>query len=92
MSPYNPDSQFSMSALSRLEVTGVGIFSSLNDLHTELADILSLDKLLSLREVISKWVSGRSRHPPTWRTLHDILRNLDLVELSQQIEDYLSGK
>ena len=91
MSPYNPDGQFSKSALSRLEDTGLQIVSSLDNVCTELKDILGLNKLLIVREVISEWVSGRSHHPPTWRTLLDILRKLDLVELSQQIEDYLSG-
>ena len=92
MSPYNPDSQFSMIALNKLEETGLQIVSSLDNVCTELKDILGLNKLLFVREVISEWVSGRSGHPPTWRTLLDILRQLNLVELSQQIEDYLSGK
>ena len=81
-----------MSALSRLEATGIKIVTSLNDLHTKLVDILDVDKFGSAGEVISEWVLGRSRHPPTWRALHDMLRKLDLVELSQQIEDYLSGE
>ena len=91
-SPYNPDVPFSVSSLSRLEATGIQIVASLNDLRRELEDILGVDKFGSAGEVISEWVSGRSRHPPTWRALHDILRELDLVELSQQIEDYLSGE
>ena len=92
MSQYNPDSQFSMSSLSRLEATGIEIFTSLNDLQTELEDILGVNKSWSVSRAISEWVLGRSRNAPTWRTLLDILRQLDLVELSQQIEDYLSGE
>ena len=92
MSPYNPDSQFSMNALDRLEATGIKIVTSLFDLHTKLVDILDVDKSWSVSRALREWVSGRSRNAPTWRTLHDILRKLDLVELSQQIEDYLSGE
>ena len=37
------------------------------------------------------WVSGEtSPVPPTWRSLYGVLRELDLEELGQQIEDYLS--
>ena len=92
MSPYEPDSQFSMNSLDRLEATGIQIFTSLCNLRTELVDILGVDKLLSISRVISEWVSGKSSHPPTWRTLLSILRKLDLGELSQQIEDYLSSE
>ena len=92
VSPYNPDSQFTIKALSRLEATGIKIDTSLYGLHTKLVDILGVDKSLSVSEAISEWVSGRSHHPPTWRRLLDVLRKLDLVELSQQIEDYLSGE
>ena len=82
-----------MKALSRLEETGIKIVTSLYDLHAKLVDNFGVDKLWSVRKVISKWVSGRiSHHTPTWRTLLDILRKFDLVELSRQIEDYLSGE
>ena len=44
-----------------------------------------------LKYLIHCWLSGQSVRPATWRSLHDILRELDLEELSQQIEDYLTG-
>ena len=91
VSPYHPDSHFSMNALDRLEATGIKIVTSLYGLHTKLVDILGVDKSWSVSYVINKWMSGRSHRPSTWRTLLDILKKLDLVELSQQIEDYLSG-
>ena len=102
VSRYNPDSRFSMSALTRLEDTGLQIFTSLNRSRTELKNILGMDTLWCVQnhwncilgsDVIEEWVSGRlSRHSPTWMTLLNILRKLNLVELSQQIEDYLSGE
>ena len=37
-------------------------------------------------EVISLWSAGR-----TWRELLDVLRDVGLLELSQQIEAYMKG-
>ena len=42
--------------------------------------------------VIGKWESGQSQHPITWRSLLDILKELDLEDLSQEIEDYIHGE
>ena len=42
--------------------------------------------------VIGKWESGQSQHPITWRSLLDILKELDLEDLSQEIEDYMHGE
>ena len=38
---------------------------------------------------IIEWKSGRSRLPPTWKSLLSVLKHLNLEELCQQIEDYL---
>ena len=45
-------------------------------------------------KVIDLWLNGESKTdlPPTWRSLYGVLRGLDLVELSEQIELYLSGR
>ena len=45
-----------------------------------------------LKFVINSWLSGQSVRPATWRSLHKVLRELGLEELSQQIEDCLTGK
>ena len=42
--------------------------------------------------VIGKWESGQSQHPITWRSLLDILKELDLEDLSQEIDDYMQGE
>ena len=44
-----------------------------------------------LKEVIDLWKSGISNRPVTWRSLLDTLLELNLVETSLQIEEYLSG-
>ena len=45
-----------------------------------------------VEEVISQWSAGRSHRPPTWRHLLEVLRDIGLVELSQQIEMFMKGK
>ena len=45
-------------------------------------------------DVLEKWASGKllstRPRPPTWRSLFEVMRELDLEELSQEIEEYLS--
>ena len=37
------------------------------------------------------WVKGRQKgYPPTWTTLFKVLRELDLQELSKQVEEFLT--
>ena len=45
-----------------------------------------------VEEVFSQWSAGRSLRPPTWRHLLEVLRDIGLVELSQQIEMFMKGK
>ena len=94
-----------MSALSRLEGVGIQVVTSLAKVNTELTkaaginlswtDLRQLlsDPVKSVEIVISQWKSpGKSRLPPTWTSLFDVLKKLELNELSVQIEDYLSGE
>ena len=101
VSPYYPESQFSMSSLSRLEDAGIGVVTSLAKVHNEVMSAagITLDVESQVRMymigskdidfleiIISRWESGCSRYPPTWKPLHDILNKLNLKHLSQQIE------
>ena len=45
-----------------------------------------------VEEVILQWSAGRSRRPPTWRQLLIVLQDMDLIQLSQQIEEFIKGK
>ena len=38
------------------------------------------------------WLSGKSPLPPTWRSLYQVLRELNLEEMIQDIEEHLTGK
>ena len=45
-----------------------------------------------VEEVILQWSAGRSRRPPTWRQLLTVLQDMDLLQLSQQIQEFINGK
>ena len=97
VSPYDSDSRFSMNSLSRLEEgAGIKIVTSLAEIPAQLAAVLGV-RLMTVEEkqveiVIGKWESGQSQHPITWRSLLDILKELDLEDLSQEIEDFMHGE
>ena len=46
---------------------------------------------LHAEDVLCKWIEGQGRYPPTWRALLQVLKELNLGELSQRIEDYLTA-
>ena len=95
MSPYDPDSRFSRSALYKLEAAGIPVMASLAKVSGEFVRVVGLlTQTYTTDKVIDLWLNGESKTdlPPTWRSLYGVLRGLDLVELSEQIELYLSGR
>ena len=38
-------------------------------------------------EVLEEWVAGRGKHPVTWQTLTQILRDIELCTLAADIEE-----
>ena len=38
------------------------------------------------REIIEEWVAGKDRHPITWKTLTQVLRDIELSTLAEEIE------
>ena len=102
--PYDPDGQFSMSALCRLENKGIQVLTSLAACHKKLTEAAKVTftgranfeykhSSSKLEIVIRHWTLGENPTlPPTWRSLYQVLRELGLEELSQQIEEFLSGE
>ena len=43
-------------------------------------------------EVFSQWSAYHCHRHPTWRDLLEVLRDIGLVELSQQIDTFMKGK
>ena len=79
-----------MPALSKLEYTGVQIITSLKAILSQLRAHIGVSEYYrDFKRVIIEWNSGRSHIPPTWKSLLSVLKDLNLEELSQQIEDYL---
>ena len=100
---YDPDSQFSMSALCRLENKGIGVLTSLETQHMDLAEVVNIEiaekacgyssPRNSVEFIVRQWTLGDDPTlPPTWRSLYKVLRKLGLVELSQKIEKFLSSE
>lgn len=93
VSPYTSDSQFSRSALHRLEATGIPVMTSIAGVQKPLAVAIGVQynsyQSPDIDKILEQWVSGNTSQPPTWRSLYDVLRKLDLEELSEQIDEYL---
>ena len=91
--------------LTRLEaVMGIQIVSALANINSQVITRLQLQvhKILLpdpqrdpdryVEKVFAQWSAGQSHHPPTWRHLLDVLRDIGLLELSQQIDTFMKGK
>ena len=93
---------FSMSSLSKLEEgAGIKVLSSLAKIPAQLASLAGVtlhdqagtsNKKACVEAVIEQWKSVGGKHPPTWKSLLDILKELDLEDLNQAVEDYLHGE
>lgn len=103
VSPYDPDSHFTTSSISRLEEgAGINIMTLLADKCKQLMLEIGLtlepqaksktSPKLNVNFIFKQWESGKSTQPPTWRSLLKILRKLNFNDMSQQIEDFLLGK
>lgn len=96
MSPYDPDSEFSISALQRLQNAGFNFAPSLLN-HYKFMDHakkmpeydVPAETEEPLRIIVDNWLDAVGR-PSTWRSLLEILQELSLGEMSQQIENFLS--
>ncbi len=96
MSPYDPDSEFSVSSLLRLQNAGFNFAQTLLDRykfkdHTTTKEDFHVDSEPEepLDTVVSNWLDTVGR-PPTWKLLLEILQELGLGEMSHKIEKYLS--
>ena len=45
-----------------------------------------------VQEVILQWSAGRSHYSHTLRQLLTVLQDMDLIQLSQEIEQFIKGK
>ena len=80
-----------MSVLSRLEAAGIRVVTSLEENLKQLAEKIGVSSP-NYYTIMTKWVESEGNSPPTWKSLHAVLRELHLEKLSQEIEEYLSCK
>ena len=46
----------------------------------------------SMAAALKFWLNGKGSRPPTWRSLFDMLREINEEKLSQEMESYLLGQ
>ena len=90
-----------MSCLSKLEEgAGIKVVSSLACVPSQLISIVGIElqdhailsKSSCVEVIVGQWKSGGGKLLPTWKSLLDVLKELDLEDLSQAIEDYMHGE
>ena len=93
---FDPESQFTMEALSRLEGVGVTIFNKLEDYKQPLQSVIGIETVdvsaeLNSFSILKTWLQGHANIRPTWKHFIWALREIQLSHLADQIESYLSG-
>ena len=75
------------------------LMTTLEEFHQQFALSIGVADFLhatsatdKLKKVFQLWLSGKSPLPPTWRSLYQVLRELNLKEMIQDIEECLAGK
>jgi hypothetical protein len=94
VTPFDPDSSFTLRALSLLEsAAGIPVMTTLSDHTRNIQNILGLSMTinLDLNGLLNNWISGILWLPPLWRNLLLIVRLLHQDELAQRMETYLSA-
>jgi len=98
-----PDGYITMSALERLkEIAGISICKQLAPKLLRMAEALHLDfstvselktennPIEGSKAMFEAWLAGKGASLPTWKTLLEKLRTIQMEELAQKIEDFFS--
>ena len=83
-----------MKAVSLLETAaGIPVRKTLNNYTRHIQISLGLIQFtyLDLNALLDYWINYVQHIPPTWKNLLQIIRQLNLNELAQRMETYLSG-
>lgn len=83
-----------MRTLSLLEEAGIPFMSSLSDHTWDIQKALHLVSFfdLDLNTLLDAWLGGFVGMRPTWNNLLLVTRFLNLDDLAEQVETYLSGR
>ena len=91
---FNRESSFSLRAVSLLEsAASIPVMTTLTDYTRHIQNILGLTFYLNLdlNGLLNYWISSVQWLPPSWKNLLLIIRLLNLDELAQRMETYLSA-
>ena len=94
VTPFDPESSFTLRAVSLLEVAvGIPVMTKLSSYTHHIQSILGLPMTfnLDLNGVLRHWINNIQLLRPSWRNLLQIIRLLHQDELAQRIETYLSA-
>ena len=93
MTPIDPESSFTLRALSLLEsAAGIPVMTTLSDYTQHIRLFLGLSQTyLDLNGVLNYWIEGVVWLHPSWRNLFLVIRILHQDELAQRMETYLSA-
>ena len=93
MTPFDPESSFTLRAVSLLEsAAGIPVMKTLSDHTHHIQNILGLRITnVDLNRVLNDWIRGIVWLPPLWRNLLQIIRLLHQDELAQRMETCLSA-
>ena len=91
VSPFDLQSHFTVRALSFLEAAGIPLMSSLGHYTKDIAMTL----WITIRPLLHAWQHPQTKatatYPPTWNSLLQITRQLELHDLAERIETYLKS-
>ena len=95
VTPFDLESSFNMRAVSLLEATaGIPVRRTLNKYTRHIQNILGLTAIpdLQLSKLLNFWIGNDAQQVrPSWKNLLLIIRLLNLDELAQRMETYLSA-
>ena len=82
-----------MRALSSLKEAGIPVMRTPSDYTKRIQNILGLATFtdFNFNSLLDYWITNVGQVPPSWKSLLLIIRQLNLDDLAQKMESYLSG-
>jgi hypothetical protein len=95
VTPFDPESSFTLRAVSLLEsAAGIPVMRTLRDYTDIIEKELHIHNIFppNLSTLLKTWLGypAAGNIPPSWRNLFNIIRLLHQDELAQRMETYLS--
>ena len=88
---FNPDSQFTMKAISMLNEAGIIDLKEIEAHSQQLQSIIkvkNVDAIKRYDSLLNLWIEGHANLHPTWRHLFWVLRDMKLNHMADRIESH----